>query len=109
MNSFFYPSTTLMKHVFPDREIPYNLRNLNPFQSTNLSTVFNGTETVAFRGPKIRAVPEDIPNSVSLIGSLRPKKYSVLSGRPGGQKRFDPGGCKKPFLHTNGNPNEKRK
>ena len=61
-------SPTLMKHVIPEREIPYNLRNLNPFQSTNVSTVFNGTETVAFRGPKIWAiVPEDIKYSVSLI------------------------------------------
>ena len=57
-----------MKDVFPDREIPYNLRNANPFQSTNVSTVFHGTETVAFRGPKTWAiVPEDIKNSVSLI------------------------------------------
>ena len=62
------PSPTLMKHVFPDREIPYNLRNLDPFQSTNVSTVFNGTETDAFRGPKIWAiVPEDIKKSISLI------------------------------------------
>ena len=61
-------SPRLRKHVFPDREISYNLRNLNPFQSTNVSTVFNGTETVAFRGPKIWAiVPEDIKKSVSLI------------------------------------------
>ena len=61
-------SPTLMKHVFSDREIPYNLRNLNPFQSTDVGTVFNGTETVAFRGPKIWViVPEDIKNSVLLI------------------------------------------
>ena len=60
-------SPTLMKHVFPEREIPYNLRNLNSFQSTNVSTVFNGTETVAFRGSKIWAIlPEDIKNSGSL-------------------------------------------
>ena len=57
---------TSMKHVFPDREIPYNLQNLNPFQS-NVSTVFNGTETVAFRGPKIWAIVPDMKNSLSLI------------------------------------------
>ena len=46
-----------MKHVFPDREIPYNV-----------STGFNSTETVAFRRPKIWAiVPEDIYILVSLI------------------------------------------
>lgn len=60
-------SPTLMKHIFPDRKIPYNLRNMNPFQSTNVNTVFNGTETIAFRGPKTWAlVPEQIKNSASL-------------------------------------------
>ena len=60
-------SPTLMKSIFPEREIPYNLRNLNPFQSTKVNTVFNGTETIAFRGPKVWGmVPEDIKNSASL-------------------------------------------
>ena len=45
-------SPTLMKNIFPDREIPYNLRNMNPFQSSNVSTVFNETEPISFRGPK---------------------------------------------------------
>ena len=43
---------TIMKNVFPNREVSYNLRNMNPFQSRNVSTVYNGTETIAFRGPK---------------------------------------------------------
>ena len=74
-------SPTLMKQVFPEREIPYNLRNLNSFQST-VSTVFNGTETVAFRGPKIWAiVPEDIKNS----GSLTRFKEKI--------KNWEPNGC----------------
>ena len=90
-------SPTLMKHVFPEREreIPYNLRNLNPFQSTNVSTVFNGTETVAFRGPKIWAiVPEDIKNS----GSLTRFKEKI--------KNWEPNGCTcrlcKLFVHNLG-------
>ena len=61
-------SPALMKSIFPEREIHYNLRNLNPFQSTNINTVFYGTETIAFRGPKTWAfVPENIKNSDSLI------------------------------------------
>ena len=36
-------------------------------------------------------------------------KYSFVSGKPGGQKKFDPGGRKKYFLHPNGNPNKKEK
>ena len=75
-------SPTLMKSVFPEREIPYNLRNLNSFQSTNVSTVFNGTETIAFRGPKVWGmVPEDIKNSASLSEF----KYKI--------KNWEPKGC----------------
>ena len=60
-------SPTFMKNVFPDRQIPYNLRNANPVETSNVSTVLNGTETVAFRGPQIWAmVPDDIKNSPSL-------------------------------------------
>ena len=57
----------LMKYIFPKREIPYNLRNRNPFQSRNVTSVYNGTETLSFRGPKTWSmVPEDIKNSDSL-------------------------------------------
>ena len=60
-------SPTLMKFIFPERTISYNLRNINPFQSTNVRTVYYGTETISFRGPKIWAlVPGEIKNSTSL-------------------------------------------
>ena len=56
-----------MKDTFPERVIPYDLRNANPFQSSNVNTVYNGTETPSFRGPKTWAlVPGDIKNSTSL-------------------------------------------
>ena len=75
-------SPTLMKHVILEREIPYNLRNLNPFQSTNVSTVFNGTETVAFRGPKIWAI---VPEDIKKTGSLTRFKEKI--------KNWEPNGC----------------
>ena len=60
-------SLTLIKQVFPDGEVPYNLRNVNPFQSTNASTVYNGINTVAFQGPKnLAMVTEDIKTPKSL-------------------------------------------
>ena len=60
-------SPSLMKDIFPDRKLPYNLRNINTIKSTNVHTVFNGTETIAFMGPKTWGiVPEDIRNSASL-------------------------------------------
>ena len=55
-----------MKLVFPDTFNPYNLRNNNPFRSTNVHSVYNGTETISHRGPQIWAlVPEDIKKSKS--------------------------------------------
>ena len=61
-------SPTIMKSIFPTREVPYDLRIKNPFKSGNVNTVFNGTETISFRGPKTWAiVPETIKNSTSLI------------------------------------------
>ena len=44
------------RNVFPDREVSYNLRIMNPIQSRNVSTVYNGTETIYFRGPKTWAL-----------------------------------------------------
>ena len=61
-------SPELLKSIFPQRDIPYDLRNKNPFQSANVNTVYNGTETLSFRGPKTWAlVPENIKSSNSLI------------------------------------------
>ena len=53
-----------MKNVFPDSRNPYNLRNRPEFQTANISSVYNGTETISFRGPKTWAVvPENIKMS----------------------------------------------
>ena len=58
---------SLIKSIFPKRNIPYNLRNKNDFHSSNIRTVFNGMETISFRGPKIWGlVPDEIKNSKSL-------------------------------------------
>ena len=75
-------SPTFMKNIFPDREIPYNLRNLNPFQPSNVNTVFNGTETISFRGPKTWAL---IPKEIRNLKSLNDFKAKV--------KLWEPKGC----------------
>ena len=60
-------SPTFVSDIFQIRDTPYNFRNMNPFISTNVNTVYNGTETIYFRGPKTWAlVPEDIKNATSL-------------------------------------------
>ena len=56
-----------MKDIFSERLIPYELRNMNRFQASNVKTVYNGTETLSFRGPKTWSlVPESIRNAISL-------------------------------------------
>ena len=53
--------------MFPERSIPYNLRNKNNFKSSNVHTVYYGTETISYRGPKTwEFVPEDIRLSKTL-------------------------------------------
>ena len=60
-------SPPLMRTIFPERETPYDLRYKNPFSSSNVHTVFYGTETISFRGPKTWAlVPENIKSSKTL-------------------------------------------
>ena len=60
-------SPMLMKDIFPERNMTYNLRNMNSFQSINVNSVYSGQETVSFRGPKTWAlVPDNIKNAISL-------------------------------------------
>ena len=75
-------SPTLMKDVFPVRNIPYGLRNANSFLSRNVKTVYNGTESISFRGPKTwDIVPDNIKNAAS-ISEFRAKI-----------KKWEPMGC----------------
>ena len=69
-------SPIFMKKVFLDSTNPYNLRNAPEFNTVNVQTVHNGTETISFRGPKIWSlVPHDIKNSKSLSEFKNKIKY----------------------------------
>ena len=58
----------MMKSIFPESTNLYNLTSNNPFQSDNVHSVLNGTETLSYRGPKTRLmVPEDKTQTNSLI------------------------------------------
>ena len=60
-------SPFIMKTIFPERSIPYDLRNKNNSKSSNVHTVYYGTETISYRGPKTwELVPEDIRLSNTL-------------------------------------------
>ena len=56
-----------MKLIFPQSQNPYNIRNESYFQTDNVRSVYYGTETLAFRGPKTwTLIPEEIRNSTNL-------------------------------------------
>ena len=49
-------SPSIMKEIFPMSSNPYDLRNKNPFQTPNVNSVYNGIETLAYRGPNTWAM-----------------------------------------------------
>ena len=56
-----------MNEIFPVSKNNHNLRIDPDFESTNVHSVYNGTETISFRGPKTwTMVPLEIRNSISL-------------------------------------------
>ena len=55
---------------------------MNPFQSSNVSTVFNATEAISFRGPKTWAL---VPKEISIFESLNEFKAKI--------KQWEPKGC----------------
>ena len=60
-------SPKIMQGLFPLRENTYNTRGDNIFKTSNVKSVYYGTETLLFRGPKTWSlVPSDIRNSDSL-------------------------------------------
>ena len=57
----------IMQDLFPLRETKYSMRNCNIFETSNVNTVYHGTETLSFREPKIWSlVPLDLQNCPSL-------------------------------------------
>ena len=75
-------SPTFMKNIFPESKIPYNLRYTPEFQTKNIRTVFNGTETISFRGPRTWAL---VPSEIKMSTSLLQFKEKI--------KRWKPEGC----------------
>ena len=53
--------------IFQKRALPYNLRTNSNFSSRQVHSVYHGTESLSFLGPKIwELVPEDTKQSESL-------------------------------------------
>ena len=75
-------SPIFMKDVFPISTNPYNLRNVPDFKTSNIRTVYNGTETISFRGPKTWAL---VPDEIKMSKSLPEFKDKI--------KHWNPDGC----------------
>ena len=56
-----------LNEIFQNRALPYNLRTNSSFSSRQVHSVYHGTESLSFLGPKIwELVPEDTKQSESL-------------------------------------------
>ena len=74
-------SPSIMNTTFPPCEKDYNFRNQPSFKTENIKTVFYGSETLLFRGPKIWAL---VPNEIKASNSLNEFKIKIKSWKPDG-------------------------
>ena len=73
-------SPLIMNEIFQLREQSrYNLRHQNTFKIPSVNTVYNGTETVSFLGPKLW---ELIPAKIKELGSLKSFKKAIKNWKP---------------------------
>ena len=73
-------SPVLMNDIFKLRgEQTYNLRKLSQFYRPKVNSVYNGTESVSFLGPKIWDL---VPNELKDIGNLSAFKKAIKKWSP---------------------------
>ena len=71
-------SPDIVKEIFQKRIVPYNLRSENSFMSRQVNSVYHGTESLSFLGPKIwEQVPQEIKVSENIaIFKSKIKKWT---------------------------------
>ena len=74
-------SQNFMQKVLPRNSNPYNLRNNSELRSSNIHSVYNGTETISYRGPKTWSL---IPNDIKNSGTLPQFKCKIKNWKPEG-------------------------
>ena len=58
---------TIFSEIFPKRSVQYNLRHASEFSVPNVKSIFHGTESLSYLGPKIwDLVPEELKELLSL-------------------------------------------
>ena len=70
-----------MKNIFRDSTNTYNLCNKTTMKTSNVKTVYWGTETITFRGPQIWAL---LPENIKALKSLSEFKTNVKKWKPEG-------------------------
>ena len=60
-------SPDIVREIFQERSVPYNLRSDNNFSSRHVNSVYRGTESLSFLGPKIW---EQVPPELKALESL---------------------------------------
>ena len=74
-------SPEVMKKIFQEIPNHYNLRNKKAWATHNVRTVYNGTETLSFLGPKIWDI---LPKSLKEATSLKHFKKEIKLWKPDG-------------------------
>ena len=60
-------SPDIVREIFQERSVPYNLRSDNNSASRHVNSVYHGTESLSFLGPKIW---EQVPPELKALESL---------------------------------------
>ena len=74
-------SPLFMKSIFQIKPNHYNLRNNNFFRAKNIHTVFHGSQTLSYQGPKIWNL---VPEYIKSAGSLNQFKNKIKLWKPEG-------------------------
>ena len=76
-------SPSFMHTIFPQTTNPYGLRNKNNFKTSNIHSVYYGSEILEFRGPETWSlVPDDIKSSKLYLNfSLKLSARDQLAAR----------------------------
>ena len=64
----------IIKELFTPKVIPYDLRNYNSFKRRRVNSVWHGTESVSYLGPKIWHL---VPNQIKESESLKDFKFKI--------------------------------
>ena len=70
-----------MKEIFCDNQNPRELRNKADLKTSNIKHVYNGSETISYRGSQIW---ELVPHDIKLSKSLEEFKKGIKSWKPQG-------------------------